>query len=37
MIFFEDEQVKTMRTQVIEPSLDRLVEIFNKVQAAAGA
>jgi spermidine/putrescine transport system substrate-binding protein len=37
MIFFTDEQVKSMRTQVITPSLDRLVDILNKVKAAAGA
>ena len=37
MIFFKDEQVKTMRTQVITPALDRLVDIMNKVKAAAGA
>ena len=37
MIFFKDEQVKTMRTQVINSSLDRLVDILNKVKAAAGA
>ena len=37
MIFFGDDQVKNMRTQVISSSLDRLVDIFNKVQAKAGA
>ena len=37
MIFFKDAQVKTMRTQVINSSLDRLVEILNKVKATAGA
>ncbi|MEY2582214.1 MAG: spermidine/putrescine transport system substrate-binding protein [Ilumatobacteraceae bacterium] len=37
MIFFKDEQVKTMKTQVITPALDRLVDIMNKVKAAAGA
>jgi spermidine/putrescine transport system substrate-binding protein len=37
MIFFKDEQVKTMNTQVITPALDRLVDIMNKVKAAAGA
>ena len=37
MIFFQDAQVETMRTQVINSSLDRLVEILNKVKAAAGA
>jgi spermidine/putrescine transport system substrate-binding protein len=37
MIFFTDEQVKTMKTQVINSSLDRLVDILNKVKAAAGA
>jgi len=37
MIFFKDEEVKTMHTQVITPALDRLVDILNKVKAAAGA
>jgi hypothetical protein len=37
MIFFQDEQVKTMRTQVLNTSIDRLVDILNKVKAAAGA
>ena len=37
MIFFKDEQVQTMKTQVINSSLDRLVDILNKVKAAAGA
>ena len=36
IIFFKDEQVKTMSTQVITPALDRLVDIMNKVKAAAG-
>ncbi len=37
MIFFEDAQVETMRTQEINSSLDRLVDILNKVKAAAGS
>ena len=37
MIFFTDEQVETMQTQVINSSQDRLVDILNKVKAAAGA
>jgi len=37
MIFFGDEQVKSMRTQVIGPQQDRLVDIYNKAHAAAGA
>jgi len=37
MIFFADEQVKTMRTQVIGEQQDRLVDIYNKIKAAAGA
>ena len=36
MIFFDDDQVKTMKTQEITPALDRLVEIFNKIKAKAG-
>jgi hypothetical protein len=37
MIFFADEQVKSMRTQVIGSQQDRLVDIYNKAHAAAGA
>ena len=37
MIFFGDDQVKQMRTQEINTSQDRLVDIYNKVHAAAGA
>ena len=37
IIFFEDAQVETMRTQVINSGLDRLVDILNKVKAAAGS
>lgn len=37
MIFFSDEQVKTMRTQKITSAQDRLVDIYNKLKAAAGA
>ncbi len=36
MIFFEADQVATMQTQVITPTLDRLIEIFGKVKAKAG-
>ena len=36
MIFFGDDQVKTMRTQVITPALDRLIDILNKSKAKAG-
>ncbi|MEO8265975.1 MAG: spermidine/putrescine ABC transporter substrate-binding protein [Ilumatobacteraceae bacterium] len=37
MIFFKDEQVKSMRTEVLNTSEDRKVDILNKVKAAAGA
>jgi spermidine/putrescine transport system substrate-binding protein len=37
MIFFSPEQVATFQTQEIAPSLDRMVDIFNKVKAKAGA
>jgi spermidine/putrescine transport system substrate-binding protein len=37
MIFFADDQVKTMETQKITSAQDRLVDIYNKVKAAAGA
>ena len=37
MIFFGDEQVATMETQVITPATDRLTDIFNKMKAKAGA
>ena len=37
MIFFGDEQVKEMRTQVINTAQDRLVDIYNKIKATAGA
>lgn len=37
MIFFGDEQVKTMHTQEINESIDRLVDILNKMKAKAGA
>jgi hypothetical protein len=36
MIFFGDDQVATMRTQVITPALDRLIDILNKSKAKAG-
>jgi spermidine/putrescine transport system substrate-binding protein len=37
MIFFGDDQVKSMKTQKITSAQDRQVEIYNKVKAAAGA
>jgi len=37
MIFFNAEQVATFQTQDITPSLDRMVDIMNKVKAKAGA
>ncbi|MEY2766348.1 MAG: hypothetical protein RI912_10 [Actinomycetota bacterium] len=37
MIFFSDEQVKTMEAQEMNEALDRLVEILNKTKAKAGA
>ena len=37
MIFFTDEQVKTMVTQKITSAQDRLVDIYNKIKAAASA
>ena len=37
MIFFTDEQVATMQTQEITSAQDRLIDIFNKVKAKAGA
>jgi spermidine/putrescine transport system substrate-binding protein len=37
MIFFSDEQVKTMHTQVLNSSIDRFVDILNKAKAKAGA
>ena len=36
IIFFGDDQVKTMETQVINTSIDRLVDILNKAKAQAG-
>ena len=36
MIFFGDDQVSTMQTQVITPALDRQIEILNKSKAKAG-
>lgn len=36
MIFFGDDQVKTMQTQVINTSIDRLVDILSKAKAQAG-
>jgi spermidine/putrescine transport system substrate-binding protein len=37
MIFFSNEQVATMKTQKITSAQDRLVDIYNKMKAAAGA
>jgi spermidine/putrescine transport system substrate-binding protein len=37
MIFFGAEQVKTFETQVIDKSIDRLVDILGKAKAKAGA
>ena len=37
MIFFGDADVATMRTQEINESIDRLVDILNKMKAKAGA
>ena len=37
MIFFSDEQVKTMKTGAVNTAQDRLVDIYNKMKAAAGA
>ncbi len=36
MIFFPEDQVKTMHTQILNTSIDRLVEILNKAKAEAG-
>ena len=36
MIFFPDNQVKTMHTQIVGASQDRLVSILDKVKAKAG-
>ena len=35
MIFFKDDQVKTMRTNVVNSSQDRKVDILNKAKAKA--
>ena len=37
MIFFTDEQVATMKTGAVNSAQDRLVDIYNKMKAAAGA
>jgi spermidine/putrescine transport system substrate-binding protein len=37
IIFFTPEQVKTMHTQVLNTSIDRLVDILNKAKSKAGA
>jgi hypothetical protein len=36
MIFFTDEQVKTMDAGAINSAQDRLVEIYDKAKAKAG-
>ncbi len=36
MIFFSDEQVKSMHTQKITSAQDRIADIYNKVKAKAG-
>jgi hypothetical protein len=35
MIFFTDDQVKTMETGAVNSAQDRLIEIFDKVKAKA--
>ncbi|MEP7045947.1 MAG: spermidine/putrescine ABC transporter substrate-binding protein, partial [Ilumatobacteraceae bacterium] len=37
LIFFSDAQVATMRTGAVNSAQDRLVDIYNKMKAAAGA
>ncbi len=37
MIFFKPEEVETMHTQILNTSIDRLVDILNKAKAKAGA
>ena len=37
MIFFKTEEVETMHTQILNTSIDRLVDILNKAKAKAGA
>jgi hypothetical protein len=37
MIFFKEEELKTMHTQVLNSSIDRLVDILNQAKAKAGA
>jgi spermidine/putrescine transport system substrate-binding protein len=37
MIFFTPDQVATFQTQEITPSLDRMIDVWNKVKAKAGA
>ena len=36
MVFFTDEQVATFRAGAVNSSLDRQVEIYNSIKAAAG-
>jgi hypothetical protein len=35
MIFFTDDQVKTMQTGAVNSAQDRLIEIYDKVKAKA--
>ena len=37
LIFFDDAQVETMHTQTITDMQQRIVEIWDKTKAAAGA
>ncbi len=37
MIFFTPEQVKTMQAGAVNAAQDRLVDIYNKAKAKAGA
>jgi spermidine/putrescine transport system substrate-binding protein len=37
MIFFKEEELKTMHTQILNTSIDRLVDILNQAKAKAGA
>jgi spermidine/putrescine transport system substrate-binding protein len=36
LVFFTDEQVATFRAGEVNSALDRQVEIYNKIKAAAG-
>lgn len=37
MIFFKEEELKTMHTQILNTSIDRQVDILNQAKAKAGA